>query len=145
MYSCVCSGANSTQDCHTNSSLRRVDGDTHLLQRPCYQRARPCQDPAGKNPTTRRPPDHSKETQTEVVWACLPFIGSGQNHLARHSEWGKKKTSHTEEEVEDNIGEWTGLEFAKSQRAVENRKKKKMEETGCEIICRPPTTPAVKR
>ena len=25
---------------------------------------------------------------------------------------------------EDNISEWTGLEFAKSQRAVENRKKK---------------------
>ena len=32
----------------------------------------------------------------------------------------------------------TGLEFAKSQRAVEN---KKMEETGCEIICGVPTTP----
>ena len=31
-----------------------------------------------------------------------------------------------------NIREWTGLEFAKSQRAVENGK---MEETGCEIIC----------
>ena len=26
---------------------------------------------------------------------------------------------------EDDIREWTGLEFAKSQRAVENRKKKK--------------------
>ena len=26
---------------------------------------------------------------------------------------------------EDNIREWTGLEFDKSQRAVENRKKKK--------------------
>ena len=24
---------------------------------------------------------------------------------------------------DDNIGEWTGLEFAKSQRAVENREK----------------------
>ena len=43
---------------------------------------------------------------------------------------------------EDNIREWTGLEFAKSQRAVENRKK--MEETGCEIICGAPTTLAVK-
>ena len=30
---------------------------------------------------------------------------------------------------EDNIREWTGLDFAKSQRAVENREKKK--ETGC--------------
>ena len=43
---------------------------------------------------------------------------------------------------EDNIREWTGLEFAKSQRAVENREK--MEDTGCEIICGAPTIFAVK-
>ena len=72
--------------------------------------------------TTRRPPGHCKETQTEVVWTCLTFIGSGQNHLARHSERGKK-TRQTEERWEDNIREWTGLEFGKSQRAVENREK----------------------
>ena len=31
-------------------------------------------------------------------YGCLPFIRSGQNHLARHSErW--KKTRQTEEEV----------------------------------------------
>ena len=41
---------------------------------------------------------------------------------------------------EDNIREWTGLEFAKSQRAMENRK---MKETGCEVICGAPTTTAV--
>ena len=70
---------------------------THLIQRPCYQLGRPCQDAAG-NRITRRPPDHCKETQTAVVWSCLPFIGSCQNHLARHSEWGKK-TRQTEEEV----------------------------------------------
>ena len=60
--------------------------------------------------------------QTAVVWSCLPFIRSGQNHLARHSERGKK-TRQTEEEIgmEDNIRDWTGLEFAKSQIAVENR------------------------
>ena len=60
------------------------------------------------------------------------MIRSGQTHLARHSVRGRK-TGRTEEEVgrqgrqrkrwEDNIGEWTGLEFAKSQRAVENREK----------------------
>ena len=61
-----------------------------------YQRGSPCQDPAG-NQTTRRP-DHCKETQTAVVWLYLPFIGSGQNHLARHSERGKN-TRQTEEEV----------------------------------------------
>ena len=34
-----------------------------------------------------------------------------------------KKTRQTEEEVGDNIREWTGLEFGKSQRAVVKREK----------------------
>ena len=34
-----------------------------------------------------------------MVWSGLPFIRSGQNHLARHSERGKK-TKQTEKEVE---------------------------------------------
>ena len=59
----------------------------HIMQRPCYQQGSPCQDPAG-NWTTQRPPDDHKETQTAVVWSCFPFIRSGQNHFARHSERG---------------------------------------------------------
>ena len=47
-----------------------------------------------KNLTIRRPLDHRKE----VVWTCLQFIGSGENHFAMHSERGKK-TRHTDEEV----------------------------------------------
>ena len=70
---------------------------THLIQRPCYQRGSSCLDPAG-NRTTRRPSDHRKETQNEMIWTCLPFIRSGKKHLARHSERGKK-TRQTEEEV----------------------------------------------
>ena len=62
---------------------------THLIQRPCYQHGSPCQDPAG-NRTTRRPPDHCKNTPTAVEWSCLPFIESGQNHLVSHNERGKK-------------------------------------------------------
>ena len=69
---------------------------THLIQRPCHQQGSPCQDPTG-NWTMQRP-EHRKETQTVVVWTCLPFIRSGQNHLARHSEKGKK-TWQTEQEV----------------------------------------------
>ena len=52
----------------------------------------PCQDPAGYW-TTWRSPDDRKKTQPAVVWLCLPFIRSGQNHLARHSERGKKFVS----------------------------------------------------
>ena len=69
---------------------------THLIQRLCYQRGSPCQDPAG-NWTTRRPPGDRKETQTGFghVSRSSP---NGQNHLARYSERGKK-TRQTKEEV----------------------------------------------
>ena len=33
-----------------------------------------------------------------MVWTCLPFIRSGQNNLARHSE-REKKTRQTEKEA----------------------------------------------
>ena len=49
-----------------------------------------------------------KRRKLSVVWSCLPFIRSGQKHLARHSERGKK-TRRTEKSWK-NIKEWTGLE-----------------------------------
>ena len=65
---------------------------------------------------------HHKETQTDLVWTCLPFIRSGQNHLARTVKGGRRQ-GRLEKRWEDNIGERTGLEFSKSQRAMENREK----------------------
>ena len=56
-----------------------------------------------------------------MVWTCLLFIRSDQYYLARYSEGGGEKTRQTEKEVENNMREWTGLEFVNSQRAVENR------------------------
>ena len=106
----------------------------------CYQRGSPCQDPAG-NRTARRPPDHRKETQTAVVWSCLPFIRSDQNHLARHSERGKK-TRQTEEEVGRQP---QGMDRPGVRRVPEGSGEQgKVDETGCEIICGAPTTLAVK-
>ena len=55
---------------------------------------------------------------------------------------GGRRQSGQRKRWEDIIREWTGLEFAKSQRAVENWRE--MERTGCEIICGAPTTLAVK-
>ena len=114
---------------------------THLIQRPCYQLRSPCQDPAG-NRTTRRPPDNRKETQTAVVWSCLQFIRPGKNHLAKHSEGGgERRQDRQRKRWEDNIRKWTSLEFAKSQRAVENREKwRKLVAKSCGA----PTTFAVK-
>ena len=119
---------------HGNEVLLQVT--THLIQRPCYQRGSPCQDPAG-NQTTQKSPDNRKETQTAVVWSCLPFIRSGQNHLARHSERGKK-TRQTEEEVGrqhqgmDRLGVCQVPEGSGEQG--------KMGKTGLKVICGAPMT-----
>ena len=113
---------------------------THLIQRPCYQRGSPCQDPAG-NWTTRRSPDDRKERQTAVVWSCFLFIRSCQNHLARHSERGKK-TRQTKEEVGR---QHQGMNRPGVCQVPEGSGEQgKMEETGCKIICGAPTTLAVK-
>ena len=97
---------------------------THLIQRPCYQQGSLCQDPAD-NWTTRRP-GHFKEMQTSVVRTCLPFIRSDQNHPARHSERGVRRQGRQRKMWEDNIGEWTGLDFAKFQRALYREKWRKL-------------------
>ena len=55
---------------------------------------------------------------------------------------GGRREGRQRKRWEDNIREWTGLEFGRSRRAVENRGK--MEKTGCEIICGAPTTIALR-
>ena len=55
---------------------------------------------------------------------------------------GGRRRGRQRKRCEDNIREWTGLEFGKSLRAVENREK--MEKTGSKIICGALTTLAVK-
>ena len=111
----------------------------HLIQRPSYQHGSLCQDPAGNRITGR--PDHHKETQTAVVWLCLPLIRSGQNHLARNSERGKK-TRQTEEEMgrQHQGMDWPGV----CQVPEGSGEQGKMEETGCKIICGASTILMVK-
>ena len=113
---------------------------THLIQRPCYHRGSLCQDPAGN---LRRPPDDRKDTQTAVVRSCFPFIRSGQNHLARHSERGKK-TRRTKEEVgRQHQGSY--LLITRSSASPRGQwRTGKMEKTGCKIICGAQTTLAIK-
>ena len=82
-----------------------------------------------------------RQTQTAVVWSCPPFIRSGQNHLARNSERGKK-TRQTEKEVGR---QHQGMDRLGVRQVPEGGGEQgKMEETGCEIICGAPTTFAVK-
>ena len=58
----------------------------------------------------------------EVVWSCFPFIRSGQTHLARHSERGKK-TRQTEEEVGRQHQGMDRPGVRQVPEAVENREK----------------------
>ena len=82
-----------------------------------------------------------KETQTTVAWSCLPFIRSGQNHLSRHCERGKK-TRQTEEKVARQHQE---MDRPGVRQVPEGSGEQgKMEGTGCEIICDAPATLAVK-
>ena len=69
------------------------------------------------------------------------MLWSGQNHLARHSERGKK-TRQTEEEVGR---QHQGMERPEVWHVPEGSGELgKMEKTGCEIICDAPMTLAFK-
>ena len=76
-----------------------------------------------------------------MVWSCLPFIRSGQNHLAGHGERGKKTRQTEEEEGRQHQGTDRP---AVRQVPDGSGEQGKMEETGCEIICGAQTTLAVK-
>ena len=85
---------------------------THLIQRPCYQKAiRPHED------------------LTTVKRRKLQWYGHVSRSLGlaktimQGTVKGRRKQGRQRKRWEDNIREWTGLEFAKSQRAVENREK----------------------
>ena len=67
-----------------------------------------------------RSANNREATQTLIVSSYFTFIISGQNHLARHSERGKKtrriKTSGESTTSENG----QGCDSASSQRAVKN-------------------------
>ena len=71
----------------------------------------------------------------------FPFIRSGQNHLARHSE-REKKTRRTK----NGVGrQHQGMDRPGVRQVPEGSGEQgKMEKTGCKIICGAPTTLAVK-
>ena len=102
---------------------RKMLVTTHLIQRPCYRRGSTCQNPAG-NWTTRRPPDDRMVKRCKLQWYGHVSHSSGlaktilQGTVKRGRRQGRQR-----KRWEDNIREWTGLEFGKSQRAVENREK----------------------
>ena len=57
-----------------------------------------------------------------MVWSYLPFIRSGQNIFQGTVKRGRRQ-GRQRKSLEDNFRKWTGLEFVKSRRAVENRER----------------------
>ena len=58
--------------------------------------------------------------KAKMVWPCLKVFWFSKDNATGHSE-RKKKKRQTEEEVGDNIKEWTGMDFASSTRPAANR------------------------
>ena len=111
---------------HGNEVL--LQDTTHLIQRPCQMG--PHEDPLT---TVKR---------CKLQWYGHVSRSSGPTKtILQGTVKGGIRQGRQRNRWED-IREWTGLEFGKSQRAVENGK---MEKTGCKIICGTPTTLTVKR
>ena len=82
-------------------------------------------------------------TRRNLQWYGRASSSSGlAKTILRGTVKGGRRQGRQRKRWDDNIGKWKGLEFGKSQKAVENREK--MEKTGCKIICGAPTTLAVK-
>ena len=82
-------------------------------------------------------------TRRKLQWYGHVFrsLGLAKTILQGTAKRGRRQ-GRQRERWEDNIREWTGLEFSKSQRA--SGEQGKMEKTGCEVICGAPTTLVVK-
>ena len=94
---------------------------SHIKTMPLLStRGKPCRDPTG-NGTTQRTPDQRKEMQAAVVWSVYRSSGLVRT-ISQGTLKGERRQGRRRKKWEENIKEWTGLEFAKSLRAVENRK-----------------------
>ena len=61
-----------------------------------------------------------KETETKMVWPCFKVFWFSKDNPTWQSE-RKRKRGRQKKRWEDNIKEWTGMDFASSTRATENR------------------------
>ena len=95
---------------------------SYLIQRPCYQRGSPCQDPKQANGPHEDLPTTVKRRKLQRYGHVSRSLGLAKTILQGTVKGGRRQ-GRQRKRWEDNIREWTGLEFAKSKRAVENREK----------------------
>ena len=81
----------------------------------------------------------------KLQWYGHVFRSSGlAKTISQGTVKGGRRQDRQGKRWEDNIREWTGLEFSKSQIPEGSGEQGKMEKTGCKIICYAPTTLVVK-
>ena len=114
---------------HGNEVLPQVT--THLIQRLLPTRK-------SSNQTTHRPPELVKRRKLQWYGHVFRSSGLAKTILQGTVTW-RRRQGRQKKRGEDNIREWTGLEFAKSQRAVENREKgRKLVVKSSVVPLRPP-------
>ena len=123
IFLCACESWTLTAELRRRSHGNEVlpQDTTNLIQRPCYQRASPCKIQQAIGP--------HKDLLTIVKRCKLQRYGHVYRSLdlaktiLQGSEKGERRKSGQRKRWEDNIRERTRLEFAESQRPVENREK----------------------
>ena len=123
MWSSMTSGGNYKKHLLFLRSLMVMlpNDTTHLIQRQCYQRRSPCQDPAGNRPHEDLLTIVKRRT---LQWYVHVSRSSGlAKTILQGTVKGGRRQGRQRKRWEDNIREWTGQEFAKSHRAVENKEK----------------------
>ena len=73
-----------------------------------------------------------------MVWPHLKILWHGADNAAVDSEMSKKERKTEEDIWEDNIKEWTGMEFGDSLRAAEDRDGWKGIVATSSVVPRPP-------
>ena len=66
---------------------------------------------------------HGKEMETQMVWPHLKILWHGEDKSAgpEGPEKGARRRGRQKKRREDNIKEWTGMEFGDSLRAADDR------------------------
>ena len=95
--------------------------NTYLIQRPCFQRGSPCQDPAG-NWTTDGLLTIVKRRKLQW-YGHVSHLSDLAKTMLQGTVKGIRRQGRQRKRWEDIIRQWTGLEFGRSQRAVKNREK----------------------
>ena len=94
---------------------------THLMQRLCYQRRNPCKIQRANEPHENLLTILKRRKLQWYGYVC--YSSDLAKTILQGTVNGGRRQGRQRKRWDDNIREWTGPEFAKSQRAVKNTEK----------------------